>query len=236
MQGICNKEVDGRKNHPKIDRDITPLPGEIWKDNKEWKGYKLQEGYQVSNFGRVRNLGRSHMQKNWKGDLYLHKYPACMLRHTVDEDGYLHVTLCRKPEKNGKRKSIEPGVHQLVATYFLDTKPRPDQTHVNHKDGNKKHNVPENLEWASPDENNRHARETGLARLGTSQSIHGRIVEWGIIIESKSKADAALGRYNGYIDYRKQHDLPIIDKNSGQEVHVEWITREDNHEYYENRK
>lgn len=232
MQGVCNKEIDGRKNHPKINRDITPLPGEIWKDIKEWKGYKLQEGYQVSNFGRVRNLGRSHMQKNWKGDLYRHKYPACMLRQTKDSDGYLFTSLCRVDKKT----PIESRIHQLVATYFLDTKPRPDQTHVNHIDGNKENNLPENLEWASPDENNRHARETGLARLGTSQAIHGRILEWDKIFESKSKADSALGRYSGYIDYCKQHDLPIIDKNSGQEVHVEWITREDNHEYYESRK
>jgi len=36
MQGICNKEVDGRKNHPKIDRDITPLPGgRILKNGKD---------------------------------------------------------------------------------------------------------------------------------------------------------------------------------------------------------
>lgn len=232
MQGICNKEVDRRKSHPRIDRDITPLPGEIWKDIKEWKGKELQDGYQVSNFGRVRNLGRVLMQKNWKGELYPHPYPACMLRQTKDEDGYLFVAFCRIDKKS----PITGRIHQLVATLFLDQKPKPGQIQVNHIDGNKENNTPENLEWASPDENNRHARETGLARLGTSQSIHGKIIEWNKIFESKVKTAAALGRYDGYIDYCKKHNLPIIDKNTGQEVHVEWITREDNHEYYENIK
>ena len=231
MQGVCKKEVDGRKNHPKIDRDITPLPGEIWKDITEWNGKDLREGYQVSNLGRVRNLGRTIMQKNWKSDLYPHVYPACMLRQTKDQDGYLHTILSYTD-----RKTTLPGVHQLVAALFLDTKPRPDQTQVNHIDGNKENNTPENLEWASPSENNKHARDAGLARLGTSQSIHGRVIEWDVIIESKTKTDAALGRYSGNVDYCKQHNLPIIDKNSGKEVHVEWIAREDNHEYYKRAK
>lgn len=232
MQGVCTKEIDLRSNHPKLNRDITPLPGEIWKDIKEWKGHELQEGYQISNMGRIRNLGRVLIQKGSNGKMIKHPYPACMMKLTKDPDGYLFTNLCRVD----KGSPITGRVHQLVATFFLNATPQPGQTQVNHIDGNKENNTPENLEWASPDENNRHAREHGLARLGTSQSIHGRIIEWGVILESKAKADKALGRYSGYIDYCKLHNLPIIDKHSGQEVHVEWITREDNNEYYRRNK
>ncbi len=221
MQGVANDpSTDKRHNHLRIDKDITPLPGEVWKDVKEWKGYQLQDGYQVSNLGRVRSLGRILVQRGNNGKLIEHPYPPCMMRLTADPDGYLFVGL---RTTDSKHRTQGARVHQLVAVHFLDTQPRPDQTQVNHIDGNKENNTPENLEWASPDENNRHARETGLARLGTSQAICGRIVEYNEVCESKVKLDRRLGRYAGYVDYCHSHDLPIIDKNTGQQVHVEWI-------------
>lgn len=224
MQGLVKDlKTDKRHLHPKLDRDISPLPGEIWRDLEEWKGHQLQSGYQVSNLGRVRNLGRVIEQRSPGGKIINHPYPPCMLRLSEDPDGYLRVGLCRVDSKH----AVTPGVHQLVAQLFLDQKPREDQTHVNHIDGNKHNNTPANLEWASPAENNEHARKNGLARLGTSQSIKGRVVEWGVEFESKSKTDAALGRYSGYVDYCMSHNLPIKDKNSGQVVHVQWIQRED---------
>lgn len=229
MQGVASDpKADKRRNHPKVDRDITPLPGEIWKDVLEWKGHELQEGYQVSNLGRVRNLGRVLHQIGRGGKMITHPYPACMMQLTRDEDGYLFTNFCRVDKKS----PITARVHQLVAYYFLKEQPREDQTHVNHIDGNKENNHVSNLEWASPEENNKHARDTGLARLGTSQAIHGKVIEWDQIFESKHKTDTALGRYGGYVDYCKAHSLPIIDKHTNKEVHVEWITREDNNEYY----
>lgn len=220
MQRVAKDPTkDKRHQHLPIDRNITPLPGEIWKDVKEWKGHKLQEGYQVSNLGRIRNLGRVVIQRKRNGQMGPHPYPPCMMRLTHDQDGYLFTNLCREDKKT----PILVRVHQMVATYFLNQSPRPDQTHVNHKDGNKENNTPENLEWASPDENNRHAREMGLARLGTSQAIRARIVEWDEIVPSKTKLNLRLGRKTGYVEYCESHNLPIIDKNSGQEVHIEWL-------------
>jgi DNA-directed RNA polymerase specialized sigma24 family protein len=51
-------------------------------------------------------------------------------------------------------------LHRIVAKSFInnpDNKPE-----VNHKDGNKKNNCSDNLEWVSHYENLRHAFDTGL--------------------------------------------------------------------------
>jgi len=52
-------------------------------------------------------------------------------------------------------------VHRLVAEAFLGAPPS-DDTLVNHKNGNKCDNRLENLEYATPSENTRHAYKTGL--------------------------------------------------------------------------
>lgn len=221
MQGVAaNPETDRRHSRVVVDRNIESLSGETWKDIKEWKTRILQDGYQVSNLGRVRNLGRTLIQKGPRGGLVSHTYPACMLKLSHDSDGYLFVGL-----RDLNRKTVDARVHQLVAVYFLEQQPKEDQTHVNHKDGNKENNKPENLEWASPYENNLHARLAGLARLGTSQAICGKIIEWNKVFSSKIQTNKAIGRNSGYIEYRQQKGLPIVDKYTGNEVHVEWCTK-----------
>lgn len=51
--------------------------------------------------------------------------------------------------------------HRLVAHTFLP-EPEPEQTVVNHKNGNTLDNVPDNLEWCTQSENMQHAWRIGL--------------------------------------------------------------------------
>ena len=55
--------------------------------------------------------------------------------------------------KDGHQKSNF--VHRLVALTFLGEPSSPDLV-VNHKDGNKLNNIPENLEWITQEENMHH--------------------------------------------------------------------------------
>lgn len=77
-----------------------------------------------------------------------------ILKPNIDARGYERVCLFKfNREKRYK-------VHRLVAITFIpnaDNKPQ-----VNHKDGNKRNNSVENLEWVTNEENMHHSRENGL--------------------------------------------------------------------------
>ena len=65
--------------------------------------------------------------------------------------GYYRATLF----KRGERHRLH--VHQVVAMTFI---PNPDKkTQINHIDGDKTNNNVSNLEWVTPQENIRHARD-----------------------------------------------------------------------------
>lgn len=102
-----------------------------------WKDIQGYEGrYQVSNYGNVKRLGVSKF-----------------LKKQVWREYYkVHLFL------NGIVKTFR--VNRLVAIAFV---PNPDnKPQVNHKDGNKQNNIPENLEWVNQFENMQHAGKMGL--------------------------------------------------------------------------
>lgn len=72
----------------------------------------------------------------------------------LNHNGYLRIALGR---------SAVDFVHALVALAWIGPKPKGMQ--INHKDGNKLNNAPENLEYVSPSENIKHAYKTGLAHV-----------------------------------------------------------------------
>ena len=77
-----------------------------------------------------------------------------LLKIKSNKQGYLYLRLT----ENRKRRIVF--LHNLVATTFLP--PRPDGHLVNHKNGVKADNQPQNLEWATSSENVCHAYRTGL--------------------------------------------------------------------------
>jgi len=74
-----------------------------------------------------------------------------------DSHGYFLVNLTLKKENKTKQKVFK--VHKLVALTYLG---EPNGLVVNHKDGNKRNNTVENLEYVTSGQNNAHAYRTGL--------------------------------------------------------------------------
>lgn len=72
------------------------------------------------------------------------------LKYSINHRGYCIVNLM----KNGRRKGF--AIHTLVAKQFIPND-NPMKTQVNHKDGNKRNNYVDNLEWTTPKENTAHS-------------------------------------------------------------------------------
>ena len=116
---------------------------EIWRDIDGYEGR-----YQISSLGRVKTVERHKSDGR--------RQPEAIRKTQVDHRGYEFVLLY-----NGERMKRH-SVHVLVARAFIDNPE--NKPHVNHIDGDKLNNVLENLEWATPSENQRHALRMGLAK------------------------------------------------------------------------
>lgn len=86
------------------------------------------------------------------------------LLQSDDGRGYRKVSVCVL----GKEATVV--VHRLVAEAFIG--PCPAGCVVNHLDGHKDNNRPENLEYTTPAGNSAHAAATGLAPSGTRHGRH----------------------------------------------------------------
>ena len=128
-------------------------------DIEIWKPIKGFEGkYEVSNLGRIKSL-------------ISHK----ILKPITQSPGYYNVGL----------ESKKFLIHRLVAEAFLDNPKNYDC--VNHIDGNKKNNLPENLEWCNKFINNNHAFNNELI---PATKVKATIVidNTQMIFRSKAKA------------------------------------------------
>lgn len=109
---------------------------------EEWRPIKGYEGlYEASNMGRVKSL---HFGKE------------IILKQSEWSSGYMKANLSKDGTTNLKL------VHRLVAIAFI--KNPNNYEFVNHKDGNKKNNAVDNLEWCTRKQNTHHAIKTGLMR------------------------------------------------------------------------
>lgn len=119
--------------------------------DEQWKPVG-ETGYAVSNTGKVASMGAGWREmKPGKG-----------------KNGYLHVTLSTGA---GRRKTVY--VHRLVAEAFLPPASFPSP-HTNHKDGNRRNNNSENLEWVTRSGNAQHS----LYVLGNKSKTARGEVAW----------------------------------------------------------
>ena len=133
---------------------------EAWKDIEGYDGR-----YSISNAGRIRS--NNYMNSSKTKILSVNKLVG---------RGYVQKILYA----NGKKPR---GVllHRLVAEAFLDKPEFEDQINVNHKDGNKLNNSFENLEWVNHQENNAHARRTGLNKNFGSRCHQSKLEEFDVL-------------------------------------------------------
>jgi len=103
-----------------------------------WRPITGYEGlYEVSSEGNVRRVPSVLRDgRKWKGRV--------LVQH-IDKHGYANVTLSRDNVK------VKLRVHVLVCEVFHG--PRPEARFAAHNDGNSLHNWPDNLRWATREEN-----------------------------------------------------------------------------------
>lgn len=120
------------------------LRGEVW---RSIPGFPF---YQASNKQRIRSLDRE-VRHNYGGTAI--KRGKILSQH-INYSGYKSVGLC----VNNRITTIT--AHRLIALAFVkNTHNKPT---VNHFDGDKWNNKPNNLRWATHSENNQHAWDIGL--------------------------------------------------------------------------
>jgi len=113
---------------------------EIWKDIEGYEGI-----YEVSNLGRIKALEKLI----WNGYGYFIKKEQIRKISCNNKTGYCHIPLW----VNNKPKMYY--IHRLVASAFINNVE--NKKEVNHKDGDKKNNNVNNLEWVDRIQNIRHS-------------------------------------------------------------------------------
>lgn len=178
---------------------------ERWKDIKETKGV-----YQISSKGRVKRVGKySNQFTSW--------YDEKILKPAIHERGYLFVQL------SINKKILRRYIHRLVAEAFI---PNPENKKtVNHKDGNKKNNCVENLEWCTYLENNTHAYEK-LGKLQKNKKGSIAVVQYDL-------KGNFIKEYPSIREAQRQTGINAIDKvckgiqNRSQAGGYKWKYKED---------
>lgn len=111
-----------------------------------WKTIPEWPNYEVSSLGQIRRAETK-----------------CLLKLAYTPRGYLFVLLYR----GGKKFNVK--VATAVAQAFIG--PRPAGLTVNHVDEIKGNNTPENLEYCTLYENNKHATRMGLRPTGDKNGM-----------------------------------------------------------------
>lgn len=113
-----------------------------------WKQHPIYKNYMVSDCGKIRHV-KSDTPRSIRHDRY----------------GYGRVNIFYN------EKTITRPVHRLVAETWIDNTEKLET--VNHKDGDKKNNAIDNLEWLSSCENTKHAFRNGFVKTCHPTEIDG---------------------------------------------------------------
>ena len=127
--------------------------------NIEWFNVPGFPFVQVTRDCRVRSIARVAEILNRWGRRGKRRFPSREYRPYTGSGGYLRVAV-HHPDK-GRRHPMP--LHRLMALTFVGG--YQSGNHVNHINGKKLDNRPENLEWVPNEENVRHAWRAGLTGL-----------------------------------------------------------------------
>lgn len=148
---------------------------------------KINNRYEVSDIGRVRSVDYEWFDS--RGRRRFKK--GIVLKQAERGDGYLVVNISGfKHKRNWK-------VHQLVAIHFHGD--FSGKMIINHKNGNKKDNRAENLEWCDYSHNNMHAyrvlNREPVKCFGDKNAMSKRVIDTmtGEVYESASEAAKNIG-------------------------------------------
>lgn len=106
-----------------------------------WKTINGFTHYQVSNYGRIKRLEKTIINKRGRA-VFLKEI---IMKPEITHNGYLRVGLYKNGRLHHKR------IASLVAEAFLGIKPNGKE--IDHIDGDKTNNTPENLRYVTHKEN-----------------------------------------------------------------------------------
>lgn len=167
----------------------------VWfRGDEEWRAIPGYEGiYEASSHGRVRN--RHHKT----------------LSGRITEWGYFAVQLYKAGE--GSKQMM---VHRAVALAFIPTVE--GKTYVNHIDGDKQNNTPENLEWVNRHDNMEHATKAGRNHAATNPNRGWKLTVEDVVNIRRRHAEGETVRVLSEeygVNYTYLRRLVLLQKRAG---------------------
>ena len=126
----------------------------------------ISDNYEASTDGHIRNAKTKRILKEFIG-----------------KDGYLRTQF------GGKTRTV----HRVIASAFVSSVVGKD--FVNHKDGNKRNNRVDNLEWCTRSENMKHAYDHGLKNSDGVKNGRCKLTESDVLFvrDNFRRGDKACG-------------------------------------------